>query len=254
LFAAAHRMRPLGHTRFRRLLRWTLALLLLPPVLVLGSVEALYRYGLSRVGELPRAPSPRTDFASQVLWASVEEAPLQLHPVWPWTFAAHFVQTWRHRRHGQGSSGFLMSWHVARQWLASRPEHERAPMRNWHFHGLALSVWISRHWTAEEVMTAYANGASFGRGLVGLDAAARKYFGKEPARLALHETALLAGMTDAPSRYDPLCRPETSLRRRNFVLERLRALGWISEAQREEARQQPLLPPASAPATSFGCK
>ncbi|WP_375768532.1 transglycosylase domain-containing protein [Archangium gephyra] len=247
-------MRPLGHTPFRRLARWALALLLLPPLLLLGSVEALYRYGLSRVGELPRAPPPRTDFASQVLWASVEEGPLRLQPLWPWTLVDDFVQTWRHRQHGRRSAGSWMSGDVARRWLASRPRPERAPMLNWHLHGFALSVWISRHWTAEEVMAAYAESASFGRGHIGLDAAARSYFGKEPTRLALHETALLAGLTQAPARYDPLCRPEAALARREVVLSRLQALGWISEAQREEARQQPLLPPSSSAATTSGCE
>jgi membrane peptidoglycan carboxypeptidase len=116
-------------------------------------------------------------------------------------------------------------------------------MLNWHFHGLALSVWVSRHWTAEEVMASYAENASFGGGLIGIDAAARWYFGEEPARLALHEAALLAALAQAPARNDPLCRPEAALERRDVVLSRLQALGWISEAQREEARRQPLLHP-----------
>ncbi len=223
-------MRPLGHTRFRRLARWTLALLLLPPLLLLGSLEALYRYGLSRVGELPRAPQPRTDFASRVLWASVAPWPPQLQPLWPWSLVGP--------RPGAG-----VSWLVARPWLASRPPQERTPMLNWHFHGLALSVWVSRHWTAEEVMASYAENASFGGGLIGIDAAARWYFGEEPARLALHEAALLAALAQAPARNDPLCRPEAALERRDVVLSRLQALGWISEAQREEARRQPLLHP-----------
>jgi membrane carboxypeptidase/penicillin-binding protein len=219
-----------------------LALLLLPPLLLLGSVEAVYRYGLSRVGELPRAPVPRTDFATHVLWAGLEEGPLRLEPRWPWTLVAEFVRA--SRRHARPSAGSRMSWDVARRWLRSRPGHEHTPMLDWHLQGLALCVWISRHWTEEELLTAHAEGAGFGRDVLGLDAAARRYFGKEPARLAVHEAAFLAGLTSSPTRFDPLCQPERALRRRELVLSRLQTLGWLSEAQREEARKQPLLPAA----------
>ncbi|WP_157758172.1 transglycosylase domain-containing protein [Cystobacter fuscus] len=108
------------------------------------------------------------------------------------------------------------------------------------FQALALTVWISRHWSAEELLTAYAQRAPFGRGLIGLEAAARSYFGVEPERLALHEAALLAGLPQSPSRYSPLVHPEAALRRRDFVLSRLQSAGLISEAQREDARKQPL--------------
>nr|QKW93735.1 multimodular transpeptidase-transglycosylase [Vitiosangium cumulatum] len=235
-------MRPRSHTGYRRLWRWGLAVLLLPPLLLLGSVEALYRYALSRVGELPRAPRPRTDFATQAIWASMEDGPLRLEPRWPWTLIADFVHLYRNPRDRQQPAGSHLSSFVALRWLASRPEQERAPMLNWHLHGLALSIWISRHWTAEELMTAGAESARYGRDLIGLDAAARRYFGKEPARLALHEAALLGAVAQSPARSDPVCRPERAFRRRDFVLSRLRAREWISEAQLEEARKQPLLP------------
>ncbi|PTL83178.1 transglycosylase domain-containing protein [Vitiosangium sp. GDMCC 1.1324] len=236
-------MRPRSHTGYRRLWRWALAVLLLVPLLLLGSVEALYRYGLSRVGELPRAPRPRTDFATRVLWTSMEEGPLLLEPRWPWTLIANFAHLYCHPRDRQQPAGSHLSSFVALRWLASRPEQERTPMLNWHFHGLALSIWISRHWTAEELMSAGAEGARFGRNLIGLDAAARRYFDKEPVQLALHEAAFLAALAQSPARSNPVCRPETALRRRDFVLSHLRALGWISDAQLEDARKQPLLPP-----------
>jgi len=57
------------------------------------------------------------------------------------------------------------------------------------------------------VLTAYAEWAWFGEGLVGMEAAARRYFGKPAEQLALHEAALLAGLPQSPSRYDPLRRP-----------------------------------------------
>ncbi|MFE8595564.1 transglycosylase domain-containing protein [Archangium violaceum] len=219
-----------------------LVLLLLVPLVLLGSVECLYRYTLSRVGELPRVPVARTDLATRALWAATEEGPLQLEPRWPWTLVAEFAQVSWHPRH-ERTAGSLTSWYVARQWMTSRPGHESTSMRNWHLRGLALCMWISRHWTVEELLTAYAEGSGFGRNIIGLDAAARRYFGKAPGQLALHEAALLAGLPQSPARYDPFCQPERALQRRNVVLSRLQGLGWISEAQGEEARKQPL-PPA----------
>jgi membrane peptidoglycan carboxypeptidase len=135
-----------------------------------------------------------------------------------------------------------MAWSVARAWLAERPGAQNPRALERSVQGLALSVWLSRHWSAEQLLTARAEQAFFGRGLKGLDAAAWRYFGKPPEQLALHEVALLAGLPSAPSRFDPFCRPEQALRRRAWVLARLQALEWISEAEREAAQGQPLLP------------
>ncbi|WP_257451092.1 transglycosylase domain-containing protein [Archangium lipolyticum] len=234
-------MSPRSHGLSSRLLRGGLAALLLAPLLLLGSVEAAYHYGLSRVGERPRPPPPRVDFAHQVLWLIEEDGrPLQLEPLWPWTLVNGLAR-------GQRSAGEDLAWLTARRWLASQPRREGERHLHRSFQALALTVWISRHWTAEELLTAYAEGASFGRDSIGLDAAARRYFGREPERLALHEVALLAGLPQSPGRYDPLRRPEAALRRRDFVLARLRSTGLISEAQREEASQQPLPLPATGP-------
>lgn len=244
-------MSPLSHGRRVRLLRWGLTALLLPPLLLLGSVEAVYRYELSHVGELPRAPRPRTGFALQVLWEVEERGPLQLEPLWPWRFVNNLLEVAWHPGRGQRSAGQHLAWMVAGRWLASRPQGE--PASHWSLHRLVLSIWISRHWTAEELLTAYAESASFGKGIIGLDAAARRYFDKEPEQLALHEVVLLAGLPQSPSRYDPICRPETALKRREYVLSRLHHLRGLSEPQLEEARKQPLLPAALVTEGSTSC-
>ncbi|EPX64448.1 Multimodular transpeptidase-transglycosylase [Cystobacter fuscus DSM 2262] len=212
-------------------------------MLLLGSVEAVYRYGLARVGELPRPPPPRTGLAYQVLWLAEEGGPPRLEPLWPWRLVSH-VPGVQWVRRAQRSAGEFLASMTAGRWLASRPRSERERPLHRTFQTLVLTVWISRHWSAEELLTAYAESARFGQGLIGLDAAARRYFGQEPERLALHEVALLAGLPQSPSRYDPLRRPEAALRRRDFVLSRLLSAGLISEAQREEARMQPLPVPA----------
>ena len=225
-------MCPSSHGGRRRAVRWVLALLLLPPVLLLGSVEALYRHALARVGAEPRAPVPRTDFVFQVLWAAEENGPPRLEPRWPWTLVTRFTRP---------PAGTRMAEAVARQWLASRPEQPPPGGLRQGLQRLAVAIWLSRHWSVEELLTAYGEGAWFGGDLHGLDAAARGYFGKAPGQLALHEAALLAGLPQSPKRHDPVLHPEAARRRRNLVLSRLLALRWIAETQFLDARNQPLL-------------
>ena len=200
----------------------------------------MYRYALSRVGELPRPPVPRSGLVYRVLWSGEEAGPLELEPIWPWSIIDHFIP--RHPKNRPPSMGRQLARLMARGWMWERPRREGERRLHRTFQESALTIWLSRHWTAEEVLTAYAERASFGEGLVGMEAAARRYFGKPAEQLALHEAALLAGLPQSPSRYDPLRRPEQARKRRDFVLGRLRALNWITEAEWEAARGQPLLP------------
>jgi penicillin-binding protein 1A len=75
----------------------------------------------------------------------------------------------------------------------------------------------------------------FGVGTYGLSAAAQTLFAKEVENLSLAEAALLAGLPKAPSRNDPLRRPEAALERQRYVLERMAAVGFISTRERDEA-------------------
>ncbi len=227
----------------RRIGRWALALLLLPPLLLREGVELLYRYGLSRVDGRPQAPEPHLGFASRVLWAVEEPGPLRLEPRWSWTLVADFAHAAQHPRRPAPASGSRLSGQVAGRWLFSRPGGKTTRTLTRHTQELALSIWISRHWSAEELLTVFAQRAPFGPGITGLEAAARTYFDKEPGQLALHEAALLAGLPRSPTRYDPFCHPERARQRREAVLSRLLTLGWISEPLLEDARKQPLLPP-----------
>lgn len=103
---------------------------------------------------------------------------------------------------------------------------------------LALAL-ESRHGKGE-ILASYMNHAYWGRRgaiqLVGIGAAAGAWFGKDAAELDLAEAALLAAMLRSPGSYDPTAHPARALRRRNWVLERMDALGWISPEQHAAAR------------------
>lgn len=92
----------------------------------------------------------------------------------------------------------------------------------------------------EEILELYLNQIFLGRNAYGVQAAARAYFNKDVAELELHEAAFLAGLPQAPSRYNPTTNPEAALGRRNLVLSMMRDNDWITEAEYSAARAQPL--------------
>ncbi|MBA2349782.1 MAG: penicillin-binding protein [Solirubrobacterales bacterium] len=85
----------------------------------------------------------------------------------------------------------------------------------------------------------YGNSPS-GQEAIGAWAAARVFFNKSPSKLTLAESALLAGLPQAPTAYNPRLNPEAALRRRNDVLAQMRDAGYITAAQESEAAAEPL--------------
>ncbi len=81
-----------------------------------------------------------------------------------------------------------------------------------------ISVDLERNFTKEEILTMYLNTAEFVNNAYGIKVAAETHFGKGPDSLNLHESALLVGMLQNPSRFNPVRFPERALRKRNEVL------------------------------------
>ncbi|HEY8470124.1 MAG TPA: PBP1A family penicillin-binding protein [Longimicrobiales bacterium] len=94
---------------------------------------------------------------------------------------------------------------------------------------------IERAYDKDEILELYINQIYFGSGAWGVEAAAREYFGKPAAELALAEAALLAGIVRAPSRLNPRVNRDAALARRRLVLRRMAAEGYIDAAEAEEA-------------------
>lgn len=86
------------------------------------------------------------------------------------------------------------------------------------------------------IVSQYLNRAPFGSNLVGVEAAANGWFGKRAKDLGIGEAALLAGMVQSPSRFRPDRNLDRALKRREYVLSRMRGLGMIDEGQYEGAR------------------
>jgi len=91
-----------------------------------------------------------------------------------------------------------------------------------------------------EILRQYLNRAPFGGNKVGIESAARRYFGKRAAQLSLAEAALLAGLPQSPSRLRPDRHPERAQKRQAYVLARMEACGFITPQERADALEQPL--------------
>ncbi len=103
-----------------------------------------------------------------------------------------------------------------------------------------LALEIERRFTKDEILEFYMNQIYLGSGAYGVQAAARIYFGKTVAQLTLAESAMIAGLPKAPTRFNPKTNPEKALNRRNLVIKRMRASGFITEEQAKSAREAPV--------------
>ncbi|RMD83722.1 MAG: PBP1A family penicillin-binding protein [Candidatus Dadabacteria bacterium] len=118
----------------------------------------------------------------------------------------------------------------------------------------AMALIAERRFSKREILENYLNEIYFGRdgrvAIHGVWAAARHYFGREPAELTLGQMATLAGMIRAPNAYSPHKHPERALARRNLVLRLLRDLGDIDEVTYRKAVAEPLGAVPPRPRTS----
>ncbi len=103
-----------------------------------------------------------------------------------------------------------------------------------------LSGEIEKRFSKQKILEMYCNQFYLNHGVYGVEAAANFYFGKSVSDLTLEEAALIAGIFRGPSIYSPYTNVETTLRRRNHVLNRMMEEGFITKAQEEEARAKPM--------------
>ncbi len=106
---------------------------------------------------------------------------------------------------------------------------------------ILLAIWLERNLSKDEILTLYLNRVYFGAGAYGVDAAARRYFGKPATEVSLSEAAMLAGLLKAPSRYAPTVNPEGAQLRAATVLSDMVEAGLIDGHQAGQAREKPAL-------------
>lgn len=131
----------------------------------------------------------------------------------------------------QGGSTITMQ--VARNFFLSR---EKTYMRK--ISEIFLALKIETQLTKNEILELYLNKIYLGKRAYGFSAAAQVYYGKTLGELSLAQTAMMAGLPQAPSRANPITSQERAVARRNHVLKRMHKLNYITDEQFEAAQAE----------------
>ncbi|MFI9151094.1 transglycosylase domain-containing protein [Streptomyces sp. NPDC053367] len=105
---------------------------------------------------------------------------------------------------------------------------------------LKYAIQVEEELGKKKILENYLNITFFGQQAYGVEAAAQRYFSKHAKNLNIQESALLAGIVQSPSRFDPVNDETEATKRRNIVLQRMADVGNISQAQADKAKEMPL--------------
>ncbi len=103
-----------------------------------------------------------------------------------------------------------------------------------------LAVAIEKEMSKEQILEAYMNTINLGQGCSGVQTASIRYFNKDVADLTLSECAVIAAITQNPTKYDPVTNPEDNASRREIVLGNMLEQGYIDQAEYDEAMADPV--------------
>jgi penicillin-binding protein 1A len=140
-------------------------------------------------------------------------------------------------RYAEGFS--TISMQLARNIFPERLTRAKAPKRKLREAQVALE--IEHTYSKDKIFEMYLNQIYLGNGANGVEAAAQRYFGKSARILNVAEAALLAGINQRPSRYDPRTYPARATRRRNVVINLMRDQGYLTDAEAERWKAYPIV-------------
>ncbi|MEU6895267.1 transglycosylase domain-containing protein [Streptomyces sp. NPDC046557] len=105
---------------------------------------------------------------------------------------------------------------------------------------LKYSIQVEEELGKKKILENYLNITYFGQQAYGIESASQRYFSKPAKDLTLEESALLAGVVQSPTRFDPVNDSQEAMKRRNIVLQRMADMKDISQAEADEAKQKPV--------------
>jgi len=136
---------------------------------------------------------------------------------------------------GPRQGGSTLTQQLVRTTLIENERTMRRKLRE-----IFLSITLERELSKQEILELYLNTVFLGQRAYGVGAAAETYFGKPLAEVSVAEAALLAGIPQAPSRFNPVASREQAERRRAYVLRRMHELSFIGDAEYEAALTEPI--------------
>ena len=147
--------------------------------------------------------------------------------------AVRFVQNYGSGRRPEGAS--TITQQVAKNFLLTNDLSIVRKIKE-----AILSLRIEQAYTKDEILELYLNENFFGLGAYGIAAAALIYYDKSVHELELDEVAYMAALLKAPNNYHPFRHTDRAIARRNYVLDRMVADGYVSFEEGEEAKKKPI--------------
>ncbi len=133
------------------------------------------------------------------------------------------------------TGGSTITMQVAKNYFLT---HERTFSRK--FNEILLALEIEQELSKNEILELYLNKIFLGNRAYGFEAAAQVYYGRSLPDLSLAELAMLAGLPKAPSTYNPIINPDRAKIRRDWILGRMKTLGYIDQTNYQEAMNSPI--------------
>jgi membrane peptidoglycan carboxypeptidase len=237
--------RPLSRRGWRRRLALgVVKVVLILIVLVLAAVALLYAF------------TPSAAQATSLAQAQATERHIAYPgPPVPQYFAEALVATEDHRFYTDPGVDPLALVRVTASWITGHTDGggstiDQQLAKNLYTSGdssfpqiieqVTLAVKLNRAYSRAEILRLYAEVAYYGHGYYGLQAASCGYFGRPPAQLSVVQAAMLAGAVNAPTYDDPLVYPAQARARLVHVIDRMAAVGYLTEAQQDAALKAPL--------------
>jgi len=140
-----------------------------------------------------------------------------------------------YRAHGKSQGASTITMQVARNFFLSPEKTYTRKIKE-----ILLAFKIERQFSKDEILELYLNKIFLGHRAYGFGAAAKVYYGRDIKNLTLPEYAMLAALPKAPSRNNPLSRPDNAKQRRNYVLRRMHKINLITDEQLEQASNAPI--------------
>ncbi|HEX2307938.1 MAG TPA: transglycosylase domain-containing protein, partial [Jatrophihabitantaceae bacterium] len=203
----------------------------------------LYSNGklMARVGTVNRTIVPLSQVPQHVRWAVIaaEDRGFYSEPGVSMRGTLRAALSDLRGHDSQGGSGITQQY-VKNAYLNS----ERTLSRK--LRELAIAVKLDRHYSKDEILAWYLNTIYFGRGAYGIQAAAEAYFGVPVSKLTVSQGALLAGLIQAPSYYEPRTNPTAAEARWNYVLDGMVAIHHLDPGTRAaEKYPKTIVPPTT---------
>ena len=191
---------------------------------------------IAEFGEKRRTPLRLDEVPEQLIQAFLagEDDRFFEHPGVDWQGLTRAV-LYLLRTGEKGPGGSTITMQVARNFFLSR---EKTYIRK--LNEILLSLKIEREFTKDEILELYVNKIFLGQRAYGVGAAAQVYYGRPVTELTLAQSAMIAGLPKAPSRFNPVADPEQAVVRRSYVLRRMFELGYIERDEYDEARDAPV--------------